>query len=78
MSSATTLTFLGATGSVTGSKFLLASGQRRILVDAGVFQGERALRRRNWEPRRCPPAGTRRSRCGRGWLVQAQPAQAPL
>ncbi len=50
MSTATTLTFLGATGSVTGSKFLLTDGARRILVDAGAFQGERELRRRNWEP----------------------------
>ena len=50
MSSATTLTFLGATGSVTGSKFLLTVGQRRVLIDAGAFQGERELRRRNWEP----------------------------
>ncbi len=44
----TTLTFLGATGGVTGSKFLVTVGDRRILVDAGSFQGERELRRRNW------------------------------
>ena len=45
-----TLTFLGAAGTVTGSKFLLDSGAGRILVDAGMFQGLRELRRRNWEP----------------------------
>jgi metallo-beta-lactamase family protein len=45
-----TLTFLGAAGTVTGSKFLIAGRDTRILVDAGMFQGLRALRRRNWEP----------------------------
>ncbi len=47
-STATTLTFLGATQGVTGSKFLLTVAGRRILVDAGLFQGEKDLRRRNW------------------------------
>jgi len=42
--------FLGAAGTVTGSKFLLESGENRILVDAGLFQGEREWRRRNWDP----------------------------
>jgi metallo-beta-lactamase family protein len=46
---ATTLTFLGAAGTVTGSKFLLDSPDGRILVDAGLFQGEREWRRRNWD-----------------------------
>ncbi|WP_372592927.1 MBL fold metallo-hydrolase RNA specificity domain-containing protein [Actinotalea sp.] len=45
-----TLTFLGAAGTVTGSKFLLQSDGHRVLVDAGLFQGLRKLRRRNWEP----------------------------
>ena len=43
------LTFLGAAGTVTGSKFLLEAEGRRVLVDAGLFQGEREWRRRNWE-----------------------------
>lgn len=43
------LSFLGACGTVTGSRFLL-EGDQRILVDCGLFQGERALRRRNWAP----------------------------
>jgi metallo-beta-lactamase family protein len=46
----TTLTFLGAAGTVTGSKFLLEDGAQRVLVDYGMFQGERRLRRLNWEP----------------------------
>ena len=50
MSPDPTLTFLGAAGTVTGSKFLLDSGGHRLLVDAGMFQGLRTLRRRNWEP----------------------------
>lgn len=42
------LTFLGATGTVTGSKYLLTSGTTRILVDCGLFQGLKQLRLRNW------------------------------
>jgi metallo-beta-lactamase family protein len=44
------LAFLGAAGTVTGSKFLVEAGGARILVDAGLFQGEREWRRRNWAP----------------------------
>lgn len=43
-----TLTFLGAAGTVTGSKYLLTIGERRILVDAGMFQGDKDLRLLNW------------------------------
>lgn len=42
------LTFLGATGTVTGSKYLLTSGTQKILVDCGLFQGYKQLRLRNW------------------------------
>ncbi len=45
----TTLTFLGAAGTVTGSKFLLEDADRRVLVDCGLYQGERQWRRLNWE-----------------------------
>ena len=45
-----TLTFLGAAGTVTGSRFLVGSGDRSVLVDCGLYQGERELRRRNWAP----------------------------
>jgi metallo-beta-lactamase family protein len=44
------LTFLGGAGTVTGSKTLLEAGDRRVLVDCGLFQGLRELRRRNWDP----------------------------
>lgn len=44
------LTFLGAAESVTGSKYLVEAGDRRVLVDCGLFQGVRELRRRNWDP----------------------------
>jgi len=44
-----TLTFLGGAGTVTGSKFLLTAGGKRILVDAGLFQGRKRLRELNWE-----------------------------
>ncbi len=43
------LTFLGAAGgTVTGSKHLLESGQGRLLLDCGLFQGLKPLRLRNW------------------------------
>ena len=47
---ATSLTFHGAAGTVTGSKFLLEHGRRRVLVDCGLYQGEREWRRLNWAP----------------------------
>ena len=45
---APSLTFLGAAGTVTGSKYLLDLGDHRILVDCGLFQGLKELRLRNW------------------------------
>jgi metallo-beta-lactamase family protein len=45
-----TLEFLGAAGTVTGSKFLLEIQGRRVLVDCGLYQGLKELRLRNWEP----------------------------
>ena len=44
------LTFLGATETVTGSRFLIEGEQGRVLVDCGLYQGVKHLRRRNWEP----------------------------
>lgn len=44
------LTFLGAAGTVTGSKHLVRAGGRRVLLDCGLFQGLKALRLRNWAP----------------------------
>jgi len=46
----TTLTFLGAAQTVTGSKYLVTTGAHRILVDCGLFQGLKSLRERNWQP----------------------------
>ena len=42
------LTFLGATGTVTGSKYLITDGNKKILIDCGLFQGYKELRLRNW------------------------------
>jgi len=44
------LTFLGAAGTVTGSKYLLDTETSRIMVDCGLFQGFKNLRLRNWAP----------------------------
>jgi len=57
-----TLTFLGATGTVTGSKYLLEAGGERLMIDCGLFQGEKELRLRNWNPLPIPPASIQ-------WLV---------
>jgi len=57
-----TLTFLGATGTVTGSKYLLKAGGERLMIDCGLFQGEKELRLRNWSPLPIPPASIQ-------WLV---------
>jgi metallo-beta-lactamase family protein len=51
-----TLRFLGAAGTVTGSRFLLEAGAARVLVDAGLFQGQKALRLRNRAPWPVEPA----------------------
>lgn len=51
-----TLQFLGATGTVTGSKYLIEHEGRRVLVDCGLFQGPRELRERNWSPPPVDPA----------------------
>lgn len=44
------ITFLGATGTVTGSKYLVAAGSKKLLIDCGLFQGFKQLRLRNREP----------------------------
>lgn len=43
-----TLTFLGAAGTVTGSRYLLEAGGERLMIDCGLFQGQKELRLRNW------------------------------
>ncbi|MGH0031915.1 MAG: MBL fold metallo-hydrolase [Myxococcota bacterium] len=49
------LTFAGAAGTVTGSKYLLEADGRRILVDCGLYQGVKQLRLRNRKPLPVPP-----------------------
>ena len=49
------LTFLGAAENVTGARYLLEVGARRLLVDCGLYQ-ERDLAARNWDPFPVPPA----------------------
>ena len=43
------LSFLGAAGTVTGSKYMLRIDDKNLLVDCGLFQGLKNLRLRNWE-----------------------------
>ncbi|HEX7240267.1 MAG TPA: MBL fold metallo-hydrolase [Longimicrobiaceae bacterium] len=50
------ITFLGGTGTVTGSKYLVTARGRTVLVDCGLFQGLKQLRLRNREPFPVPPA----------------------
>lgn len=44
-----TLHFLGASGTVTGSKYLIDTGNRKIMIDCGLFQGLKKLRLLNWD-----------------------------
>jgi metallo-beta-lactamase family protein len=44
------LTFLGAAGTVTGSKYLVEAAGKRLLVDCGIFQGSQELSERNFNP----------------------------
>jgi metallo-beta-lactamase family protein len=48
------LQFLGATGTVTGSKFLLYNASAKYMIDCGLFQGFKDLRLRNWAPMPVP------------------------
>jgi len=50
------ITFLGAAGTVTGSKYLVEAGGKRLLVDCGLFQGPQELKQRNWERLPIDPA----------------------
>ncbi|GAB1261882.1 MBL fold metallo-hydrolase RNA specificity domain-containing protein [Aurantivibrio plasticivorans] len=49
-SSRPTLTFYGAAGTVTGSRYLLKTPTSRVLIDCGLFQGLKKWRERNWHP----------------------------
>ncbi len=50
------ITFLGAAETVTGSKYLVEAGGKRLLVDCGLFEGSRELKQRNWDRLPIDPA----------------------
>ena len=51
------LSFLGAAGTVTDSRFLLEVKDHRYLIDCGLFQGGRSEKALNWEEFSIPPEG---------------------
>jgi metallo-beta-lactamase family protein len=53
------LSFLGAARTVTGSQYLVEAGPTRLMVDCGLFQGEKPLRLRNWAVPEFDPSGIR-------------------
>jgi metallo-beta-lactamase family protein len=57
-----TIQFLGATGTVTGSKYVVEVGGSRVMIDCGLFQGMKELRERNWAPLPITPASI-------GWVI---------
>jgi metallo-beta-lactamase family protein len=50
------ITFLGAAGTVTGSKYLVEAGGKKLLVDCGLFEGPKELEQRNWQDLPVDPA----------------------
>jgi metallo-beta-lactamase family protein len=50
------ITFLGAAGTVTGSKYLVEAGGKKLLVDCGLFEGLKELEQRNWQNLAVDPA----------------------
>jgi metallo-beta-lactamase family protein len=50
------LTFLGAAGTVTGSKYLVEAAGKKLLLDCGIFQGTADLSARNFKPLTVAPA----------------------
>jgi metallo-beta-lactamase family protein len=55
MKSEIQIQFLGAAGTVTGSKYLISAEGKHILIDCGLFQGLKELRLLNWQPLDFPP-----------------------
>lgn len=56
MKNSVKIKFLGAAGTVTGSKFYVNTGDLKLLVDCGLFQGLKELREKNWEDLPIPVA----------------------
>jgi metallo-beta-lactamase family protein len=52
----TSIQFLGAAGTVTGSRYLVSTNSKKIMVDCGLFQGLKTLRLKNWESLAIDPA----------------------
>jgi len=50
------ITFLGAAGTVTGSKYLIEAEGKKLLVDSGLFEGSKELKQRNWDKLPIDPA----------------------
>ncbi len=50
MATTSTVHFYGGAGTVTGSNFLLDSGNAKFLIDCGLFQGEHSFDDANWQP----------------------------
>ncbi len=50
------LRFLGATRTVTGSRFVVSTARARVMIDCGLFQGLKELRLRNWDRLPIEPA----------------------
>ncbi len=50
-----TLSFYGAAGMVTGSKYLLQVNNELVMIDCGMFQGNRETRQLNWSPQPYKP-----------------------
>ena len=50
------ITFLGAAGTVTGSKYLIEAEGKKLLVDCGLFEGSKELKQRNWDKLLVDPA----------------------
>ena len=47
---ASTIRFLGAVGTVTGSRFIVEGSSSKVMIDCGLYQGLKELRLKNWEP----------------------------
>src|SRR5687768_4152635 len=53
------ISFLGAAQTVTGSQYLVESADEKLMVDCGMFQGDKPLRERNWSAPRFDPSSVR-------------------